>query len=57
MYIKQLNKSAMILEQDKLPITEVVYMTGFSDPKYFSKCFSKQFGKTPTEYANEFDGE
>jgi transcriptional regulator GlxA family with amidase domain len=47
----------MILEQDKLPITEVVYMTGFSDPKYFSKCFSKQFGKTPTEYANEFDGE
>jgi AraC-like DNA-binding protein len=25
----RLNKAAMILEQDKLPITEVAYMTGF----------------------------
>ncbi len=49
----RLNKAAMILQQEKLPITEVAYMTGFSDPKYFSKCFSKQFGKTPTDYANE----
>jgi signal transduction histidine kinase/ligand-binding sensor domain-containing protein/DNA-binding response OmpR family regulator len=51
----RLNKAAMILQQDKLPITEVAYMTGFSDPKYFSKCFSKQFGKTPTEYCSGFD--
>lgn len=49
----RLNKAAMIFEQEKLPITEVAYMVGFSDPKYFSKCFSKQFGKTPTEYINE----
>lgn len=48
----RLNKAAMILQQDKIPITEVAYMIGFSDPKYFSKCFSKQFGKTPTEYCN-----
>ena len=49
----RLNKAAMILEQQRLPITEVAYMTGFSDPKYFSKCFGKQFGKSPTEYVNE----
>jgi signal transduction histidine kinase/DNA-binding response OmpR family regulator len=51
----RLNKAAMILQQEKLPITEVAYMTGFSDPKYFSKCFSKQFGKTPTEYIDEHE--
>ena len=49
----RLNKAAMILKQEKISITEVAYMTGFSDPKYFSKCFSKQFGKTPTEFVNE----
>ncbi len=53
----RLNKAAMIFQQEKLPITEVAYMTGFSDPKYFSKCFSKQFGKTPTEYIEEHEKE
>ncbi len=49
----RLNKAAMIFEQEKMPITEVAYMVGFSDPKYFSKCFSKQFGKTPSEFVAE----
>lgn len=49
----RLNKASMILSQDKMPITEVAYMVGFSDPKYFSKCFSKQFGKTPTDFVND----
>ncbi|HJG10881.1 MAG TPA: helix-turn-helix domain-containing protein [Bacteroides xylanisolvens] len=25
-------------------------MTGFNDPKYFSKCFKKVIGITPSEY-------
>jgi len=50
----RLNKAAMIFQQDKLPINEVAYMMGFSDPKYFSKCFSKQFGMTPSEYISDF---
>ncbi|NJK86424.1 MAG: response regulator transcription factor [Bacteroidales bacterium] len=49
----RLKKAAMILEKEKLPISEVAYMVGFSDAKYFSKCFSKQFGKTPTEFLND----
>ncbi len=51
--IYRLNKAAMIFEKDKLPISEVAYMTGFSDPKYFSRCFAKQFGVTPTNYINQ----
>lgn len=31
-------------------ISEVAYHTGFNDPKYFSRCFKKQMGVTPTEY-------
>lgn len=49
----RLNKAALIFEKEKLPVNEVAYMVGFSDAKYFSKCFSKQFGKTPTDYAND----
>ncbi|MDP4210170.1 MAG: two-component regulator propeller domain-containing protein [Bacteroidota bacterium] len=50
----RLKKAAQILQKEKYPIAEVGYMVGFSDPKYFSKCFIKEFGKTPTEYGNEF---
>jgi signal transduction histidine kinase/DNA-binding response OmpR family regulator len=46
----RLNKAAMIFDKQKMPVSEVAYLVGFSDPKYFSKCFSKQFGKTPTEF-------
>ncbi|MBN2521412.1 MAG: response regulator [Bacteroidales bacterium] len=53
----RLKKAAMILQKEKLPIAEVAYMVGFSDPKYFSKCFVKEFSKTPTKYCNEFRNE
>lgn len=50
----RLKQAAQILQKEKYPIAEVGYMVGFSDAKYFSKCFVKEFGKTPTEYSNEF---
>lgn len=50
----RMKKAAMILQKEKLPIAEVSYMVGFSDPKYFTKCFVKEFGKTPTDYLSEF---
>lgn len=31
-------------------ISEVAYKCGFSDPKYFSRCFKKTMGCSPTEY-------
>ena len=51
--IHRLKRAAQILESDRFQIAEVAYMVGFSDPKYFSKCFSKEFGKTPTEYVQD----
>lgn len=31
-------------------ISEVAFKVGYNDPKYFSKCFKKELGITPTEY-------
>lgn len=33
-------------------ISEIAYEVGFSDPKYFSKCFSKDFNITPSQLMN-----
>ncbi len=54
--IKQirLKRAAQLLKKNQMYISEVAYMTGFSNQKYFSKCFSKQYGKSPTEYAKQF---
>ncbi|MBQ7420964.1 MAG: response regulator, partial [Prevotella sp.] len=30
--------------------SQIAYAVGFSDPKYFSKCFKKQTGMTPSDY-------
>jgi len=51
-YIKsiRLKKAAMLLSQQKFSIGEVMYMVGFSNPSYFSKCFSEKYGKTPKQY-------
>ena len=54
--IKQirLKRAAQLLKKNQMYISEVAYMTGFSNQKYFSKCFSKQYGKSPTEFAKQF---
>jgi ligand-binding sensor domain-containing protein/signal transduction histidine kinase/DNA-binding NarL/FixJ family response regulator len=46
----RLKKAAQLLLQKKYTVYEVGYMVGFSDRKYFSREFKKQFGKTPTDY-------
>ena len=43
--------SRLLLESD-LTIAEVSYASGFADPKYFSRCFKKSTGMSPSEYKN-----
>jgi len=50
----RLNKSAKLIKSGKYSITEVIYMVGFSDPKYFRTCFKKHFGCTPSSYFSNF---
>ncbi|SHF44904.1 hybrid sensor histidine kinase/response regulator transcription factor [Dysgonomonas macrotermitis] len=46
----RLKKAAMLLSEKKFSIAEVVYLVGFSNHSYFTKCFIKEFGKTPKEF-------
>ncbi len=48
----RLKKSAVLLLQGDKNISEVAFEVGFNDPKYFSRCFRKHFGMSPTEYCN-----
>ncbi|WP_299014606.1 two-component regulator propeller domain-containing protein [uncultured Polaribacter sp.] len=50
----RMTRAAQLLEQGKINISEVSYKVGFKNPKYFSKCFQKKFGETPTQYSNKF---
>ena len=31
-------------------ITEIAYQAGFNDPKYFTRCFTRQYGHSPSTY-------
>ncbi|TXD50422.1 MULTISPECIES: hybrid sensor histidine kinase/response regulator transcription factor [unclassified Polaribacter] len=50
----RMKRAAQLLEQGKINISEVSYKVGFKNPKYFSKCFLKKYGETPSRYANKF---
>lgn len=49
---RRLKMAAMLLEQKKAVVSEVAYKVGYSDPKYFSKSFRSEYGKTPKEYVH-----
>ncbi|SEL74286.1 hybrid sensor histidine kinase/response regulator transcription factor [Parapedobacter koreensis] len=49
--VLRLRKAAQLLAQGNLPVSQVAYHVGFSDPKYFGKSFKAYFGKSPSEYA------
>ncbi|MCX2450862.1 response regulator [Pedobacter sp. PLR] len=52
----RLKKAAQLLLQNRYTVYEVGYMVGFSDRKYFSREFKKQFAKTPSEYIGANSG-
>ena len=49
--LMRLKKAAQLLMEKKYRINEICYMVGFNNPSYFSKCFYKQFGMKPGEFA------
>ena len=49
----RLKRSAQLLRESDLSVSQIAYEVSFSDRKYFSKCFKEYFGKSPSEYAKQ----
>ena len=49
----RLEQAARLLEEQKINVTQVAYTVGFNNPAHFSTVFKKQFGISPTEYAEK----
>jgi ligand-binding sensor domain-containing protein/signal transduction histidine kinase/DNA-binding response OmpR family regulator len=49
--ITRLKKAAELLVEGNYKIFKIASMTGFSSQAQFGRCFVKQFGMTPSEYA------
>jgi len=50
----RLNEAAEMIKKDDLLIKEICFEVGFSDLKYFGKCFKLKFDHTPAEYRRLF---
>ena len=48
--IYRLDKAKKLLESGEYTIAEVADEVGFSDAKYFSSCFKRAFGVSPSKY-------
>lgn len=46
----RLNEALSLLNRKTGNISEIAYQSGFSSPSYFSKCFQKRYGQSPTHY-------
>lgn len=54
-FIKEIRikRAAQLIETGEYNMTQIAYMVGINDPRYFSKCFKSKFGMTPTEYKEQ----
>lgn len=51
----RLQKAVPLLINHNFTISEIAFRVGFNDPKYFSKCFKKEYEKTPKQFKQEHD--
>ena len=49
----RIKRACQLLCTSQKTVAEVAYACGFSDPKYFSRCFKQSTGQSPTEYKSE----
>lgn len=46
----RMQRAEELVEKSDATFSEIAYSVGFTDPKYFTKCFKKETGMTPSEY-------
>jgi signal transduction histidine kinase/AraC-like DNA-binding protein/ligand-binding sensor domain-containing protein/CheY-like chemotaxis protein len=52
----RMKKAAEMVLSGQYRISEVAYSVGYADPRYFSLSFKKEYGLSPTEYAESKKG-
>lgn len=48
----RIKRACQLLRNSNKTVAEVAYACGFTDPKYFSRCFKQSTGQSPTEWKN-----
>ncbi len=51
----RIKRALQLIATRQYTFSQIAFMTGFNDPKYFSKCFKKQVGCTPSEYKEKIE--
>lgn len=49
--LERLKMAAQLIQSGEYRINEVCYIVGFNSSSYFAKCFQKQFGVLPKDFA------
>ncbi len=49
----RVQRAAQLIETGEFNISQITYMVGMSDPRYFSRCFKQKFGMSPREYKDK----
>lgn len=50
----RIKRAAQLLEMGDYTISQITYMVGMNDSRYFSKCFKQLYNMTPTDYREKF---
>jgi len=53
---QRIDKAIQLLESTKYSLTEIAYLTGFSDQSHFTRIFKKQVGQVPSEFRKSVKG-
>ena len=46
----RINRAVQLIDTGEYSITQISYMVGINDPRYFSKCFKSVFGMAPLTF-------
>jgi signal transduction histidine kinase/ligand-binding sensor domain-containing protein/DNA-binding response OmpR family regulator len=52
----RIKRAAQLIETGQFTISQVTYMVGNNDPRYFSRIFKQRYGLTPSEYKEKYSG-
>lgn len=53
----RLQRAEELVAKSSDTFSQIAYAVGFTDPKYFGKCFKKETGMTPSEYREKAKAE